>query len=543
MPDTSPLDLTPEEKRRARTSHARSWGPGYLVKLVLMAIINAFGVYGLWATWTHPHWVLFWSLLALLVTANYVYFSKRALPLKYLFPGLAFLLVFQLFVMGYTLYVSFTNFGDGHNASKDHAVNALLMQNTRQVPGTASYRVAVVERDGDLGLAVVMQEGSICEGGTPGDVCVGTAEENLAAVEGGVADGATPTEVPGWTVLTRAQIRPIQQDVLALRVPLSDDPADGAIGTNDGLNAFAFQSILEFDEDAGTMTNVETGVVYHPTERGQFMAEDGSTLGTGWRANVGFENYTTIFGDSRIATPFLRVLLWTIAFSFLSVASTFLLGLFLAIVFNDERLKAKKFYRTLMILPYAIPGFLSAIIWSGLLNRSFGFVNQVLLGGAEIGWLTDPWLARLSVLGVNLWLGFPYMFLICTGALQSLPGDALESARVDGASAWRTFRSIKLPLLLISTAPLLISSFAFNFNNFTLIYMLTGGGPRFPDVRIPVGATDILISMVYQISGLSGAAGARNFGLASALSIIVFIIVGTVSAIGFRQTKKLEEIL
>ena len=482
-------------------------------------------------------------MLALLAVANYVYFSKRALPMKYLFPGLAFLLIFQIFVMGYTLYVSFTNFGDGHNATKDHAVHALLLQNTRQVPGTASYRVAVVERDGELGLAVVMAEDSLCEGGSPGDVCVGTAEENLSKVDGGVADGATPTEVPGWTILSRAEFRPRQREVLDLRVPLSDDPADGAIGTNDGLNAFAFRSFLEFDEEAGTMTNVETGVVYHPTDRGQFVADDGSTLGTGWRVLVGFENYVQIFADARIATPFLRVLLWTVAFAFISVASTFLLGLFLALVFNDPRLKAKRLYRTLMILPYAIPGFLSAIIWSGLLNRSFGFINQVLLGGADIGWLTDPWLARLSVLGVNLWLGFPYMFLICTGALQSLPGDALESAKVDGASAWRTFRSIKFPLLLISTAPLLISSFAFNFNNFTLIYMLTGGGPRFQDVRIPVGATDILISMVYQISGLSVAAGARNFGLASALSIIVFIIVGTVSAIGFRQTKKLEEIL
>ncbi|MCL1799938.1 MAG: ABC transporter permease subunit [Promicromonosporaceae bacterium] len=526
-----------------QVSHAKNWGPGFIVKLVLMALINALGIFGLWVTFQRPHWVLFWCLLILLVAADVIYFTKRALPLKYLYPGLAFLLIFQLFVMGYTLYVSFTNFGDGHNGTMEHAINALLMQNTRQVPGTASYRVAVVEQGTDLGLAVVMTEGSLCEGGVPGDVCVGTADEVLHAVPGAVADGITPIEIPGWTILSRAEIRPIQDEVLALRVPVSTDPNEGAIGTNDGLNAFVFRSVLEYDAATQTMTNVDTGVVYYASPEGQFVSADGEALGTGWRVLVGLQNYTAIFGDARVATPFLRVLIWTICFAFLSVVSTFLLGLFLAIVFNDERLKAKKIYRTLMIFPYAIPGFLSAIIWSGLLNRSFGFVNQVLLRGASIGWLTDPWLARLSVLGVNLWLGFPYMFLICTGALQSLPSDALESAKVDGATAWRTFRSIKLPLLLVSTAPLLISSFAFNFNNFTLIYMLTRGGPRFPDVRIPVGATDILISMVYQISGLSGAAGARDFGLASALSIIVFVIVGTVSAIGFRQTKKLEEIM
>lgn len=236
------------------------------------------------------------------------------------------------------------------------------------------------------------------------------------------------------------------------------------------------------------------------------------------------------------------MLAWTVSFAFLSVATTFLLGLFLATVFNEPRLKGRKIYRTLMIFPYAIPGFLAALIWSGMLNRSFGFINQVLLGGAAIPWLTDPWLARLSVLGVNLWLGFPYMFLICTGALQSLPDDVLEASRVDGASAWRQFRSIKMPLLLVSTAPLLISSFAFNFNNFTLIYMLTRGGPRFADASVPIGHTDILISMVYSVSGLDGTA-AKNYGLASALSIVVFIVVGTVSAIAFRQTRKLEEVM
>jgi arabinogalactan oligomer/maltooligosaccharide transport system permease protein len=166
----------------------------------------------------------------------------------------------------------------------------------------------------------------------------------------------------------------------------------------------------------------------------------------------------------------------------------------------------------------------------------------VLLNGADIGWLTDPWLAKAAILGVNLWLGFPYMFLICTGALQSIPGDVLEAAKLDGAGLMRTWKSVIMPLLLVSTAPLLISSFAFNFNNFTLIYMLTGGGPRFADASVPLGATDILISMVYSISGVDGNA-AKNYGLASALSIVIFLIVATISAVAFRQTRKLEEII
>jgi arabinogalactan oligomer/maltooligosaccharide transport system permease protein len=232
-------------------------------------------------------------------------------------------------------------------------------------------------------------------------------------------------------------------------------------------------------------------------------------------------------------------LAWTVAFAFLSVATTFLLGLALALVFNSPRLRGQKFYRVLLILPYAFPGFMSALLWRAMLNTQFGVVNQTLLGGADIMWLQDPWLAKLSVLFVNLWLGYPYMFLVCTGALQAIPSDMMESARVDGASPWRQFRSITLPLLFIAVAPLLISSFAFNFNNFNLIFMLTGGGPTHGTDMTRPGGTDILISMVYRVAGVDN--GNPDYGLATALSIIIFILVGAIAAFSFRQTRKLEE--
>jgi arabinogalactan oligomer/maltooligosaccharide transport system permease protein len=178
-------------------------------------------------------------------------------------------------------------------------------------------------------------------------------------------------------------------------------------------------------------------------------------------------------------------------------------------------------------------------VWAGMMNESFGFINQVLLGGASVPWLTDPWMAKLSVLIVNLWLGFPYMFLVCMGALQGIPEDVNEAAVMDGANPWQIFRRIKLPLLLVTVAPLLISSFAFNFNNFNLIYMLTGGGPRFSDVSIPVGHTDILISMVYKVAFVGAN---RDYGLASAFAIIIFVLVALISYLSFRQTKVLEEL-
>ncbi|WP_369692765.1 ABC transporter permease subunit [Georgenia sp. 311] len=499
--------------------------------MAVMALINALGVYILIQAFTVESWGVFAGMLALLVLADYVYFSRRALPMKYILPGLAFLLVFQVFTVAYTGYVAFTNYGQGHNSTKGDAIEALLIQNEQRVEGSSSYPLAVVDRDGELGFAVLED----------GDVLVGTAEQPLREVDDAVVSDGTITEVPGWEILDRQEVIARQSEVVDLRVPFSEDAEAGSVRTQDARNGFVYRSVLDYDEATDTMTNVETGVVYTPNDNGQFEAPDGSTLNVGWRVNIGLDNFTTAFADSRYAEPFLKVLIWTFAFAILTVGLTFFLGLFFALVLNDERVRGRKVMRAFLILPYAFPAIMSYLLWRGMLNTDYGFINQVLLGGAEIPWLSNEWLARAVVLGVQLWVGFPYMFLITTGALQSIPSDVMEAARIDGAGRWRIFRSMTLPLLFIAVAPLLISSFAFNFNNFNGIEMLTEGGPRFPDSSVPVGATDILITMVYSISGLDGRA-ATNYGLASALSLVIFLIVATISVITFRKTQALEDI-
>lgn len=520
-----------ERARRSRDSHATAIGKGFLIKLVLMMLIDALGVYILLSAWSAGQITMFAVMLIMLIAINVVYFSKRMLPMKYLVPGLVFLLVYQVFVVGYTGFVAFTNYGDGHNSDKADAISAIMAQNQRRVEGSAALPLQVVEKGNKLGFAVLED----------GKVKVGSAEDPLTVVEGAKVEGQRITEVPGWNVLPVGDVLARQKEVVDLKVPVSDDPNAGAIGTQDAMTGYAYVPQMHYDEAADTMTDTSTGKVYKPNSRGNFEAEDGTVIATGWRVFTGTENFTTAFGDSRYSGPFLKVLLWTFAFAFFSVASTFFLGLFFAIVMNDERMKGRKIYRTLMLLPYAFPAFLSALLFKGMLNTDFGFINQILLGGAGIEWLNDPWLAKLSILLVNLWMGFPYMFLICTGALQAIPDDVIEAATMDGASRFRIFRSVTMPLLLVAVAPLLISSFAFNFNNFNLVYMLTGGGPRFTDTSAPVGATDILISMVYSVAGLDGGA-AKNYGLASALSIIIFLIVATISVISFKKTRSLEEI-
>ncbi|KAE8763030.1 ABC transporter permease subunit [Georgenia thermotolerans] len=530
-----PLPTIPRRRwrpdRRGPLSHARNFAPGFLVKLFLVGLVDALGVYVVLAAWAQESYGILWAMVGLLLVTNYVYFGRRMLAAKYLLPGLAFLLVFQIFVAVYTAYVAFTNYGDGHNSTKAHAVEALLVQNERRVEGSDAYPLTVLADGEQLAFAVVTRDG---------EVRVGSADAPLETVHDATTADGTVTAVPGYQVLDRQEILRRQADVTALRVPVSDDPADGSVRTQDARNGYVYLSTLEYDEAADTMTDTATGTVYRPNDEGQFEAADGSVLPVGWRVVVGFENFVTAFGDERYAQPFVKILVWNFALALLSVVSTFLLGLFLAIVLNDGRVRGRRLYRTLLILPYAFPSFLAFLMFRGMLNERFGFVNQVLLGGADVPWLTDPWLAKAAVLLVNLWVGFPYMFLICTGALQSIPADVMEAAAIDGAGRFTTWRRITLPLLLVSTAPLLISSFAFNFNNFSLIYMLTGGGPRFADASVPLGHTDILISMVYSVSGVDGSAP-KNYGLASALSIVIFLIVGLISALAFRQTRKLEE--
>ena len=513
--------------------NSQAFGVGFIVKLVLMALVNALGVYVIWAAWNASSWVLLGAMVVILAALDYVYFTNRyTIPGKYVAPGLVFLLVFQIFVIFYTGYISLTNYGDGHNLDKDQAVSAILAQNEKRVPGSAAYPLTVVFQGDAFGFAIVDN----------GQVKVGTADQPLTAAPSATLAGNKVTAIPGFSIATSQQIFANQQAVTNLRVPFSTNASEGSIRTQNGTIGYLYKSIFVFDAAAGTMTDTEKNVVYTASDRGQFVAPDGTALPTGWRVMVGFENFTKAFTDTQYSGPFLRVMLWTFAFALLSVLTTFLLGLVLAIILNEERLRGRKIYRTLLLLPYAFPGFLSALIWSGLLNEKFGFINQVLLGGMNIPWLTDPWLAKLSVLGVNLWLGFPYMFLIATGALQALPNDIKEAAKVDGASPLRTWWSVTGPLVLITTAPMLIASFAFNFNNFSLIYMLTRGGPRFADTSAPIGATDLLITMAYSVSGVDGTA-AKNYGLASALSIMIFVLIAVISGIGFRQTRKLEEVL
>jgi len=289
------------------------------------------------------------------------------------------------------------------------------------------------------------------------------------------------------------------------------------------------------------MIDQQTGIVYRNL-RGTFTSPDGTELRPGFIAPVKLTNFKNFFTSPALRGPLVRIITWNFAFAFLSLLLNFALGLAIAIMFNDRYFPLKKLIRSLLIIPYTVPALITILIWKGMLNPQLGVFDRMLEGlfGWAPPWFTNEWWAKVAILIVNLWLSYPYFMLICSGALQSINEDYYAAAQVDGANRWQQFRFITLPLLLVAVGPLLVASFTFNFNNFNLIYLFNAGGPPIAGTPTPAGHTDILISYVYNLAFT--ASRGVNYGFASAITIIIFIIIGGITLLQFRYTRMWEEV-
>jgi len=537
---------------------------GLLLKYSLLLIFDTASYFVMQLLIAEHQWTYFTGVLLVTLAMNWIYIRKGGLPAKYLAPGVLFLICFSFSVVVYSAFIAFTNYGGFHNGSKEESIRSIELGAMVNDTNAPYMDVALVE-DPAKSIYFLATDGMSDVNATTGAVTTHfyfggsdyaktpwhelTADEMTKIKIGpGVNGYDVATSIDGYTNLSADAITKLGATLSTIKVPLGADlKKDGWMALDPsaaGAQRTYFDAIYDPKTDA--FTRQSDGTVFKADNAtGFFQSDSGEKLSdTGWQVNVGFKNFNTIFGNEKLRAPLLKVFTWTVVFAVASVVSTFVLGLALSLLFNDDRLRGKKIYRSIMILPYAFPGFLSAYVWKGMFDQKFGFINYNLLHfkpGSGIPWLADEGWAKWAILLCNLWLGFPYMFLITTGALQSIPGELTESATIDGATAWQQLRLIKLPLLLVSLAPLLISSFAFNFNNFTIIYLLTGGGPSGdPSLGVDVGGTDILISFVYKIA-FSSSQGA-DYGLASAFSILIFFIVGGLSMIGFRRTKFLEEV-
>jgi ABC-type sugar transport system permease subunit len=531
-----------------------NWGRGFWVRLILLALLDAVAV------WSGLILIADGSILMLLALVigtlfiNWVYLWPRTEALRWITPGLIFMMIFVVIPIIYTSYVSLTNWRTGNVTTKEQTIDfweakvfvdpdaegALfdLYVYTDDSGNTDGFRLMLVNEDGEYvyGSPRLRTEAPI-----------GDAVEAEGTFEAGAE--VPPGEFNDRRLMAQREVFQLSTQVDFKNLVVDSDNGEIVIlGLSQGRVVQSSQRYV-YDAEADALVDTVDDRVCTPGDteatKGNFVCDDGEVLVPGWVAFIGAKNYNTVATNKLIRDPFLRVFLWNFVFAFLSVASTFALGLMLAVTLHHHRMKGLRFYRSVFIIPYAIPAFLSILVWRGLFNSSFGTINRTLaplydlLGIDPIRWLSDPTWAKVTVLLVNLWLGFPYMFLLATGALQSIPSDILEAASVDGATGFRAFRKITFPLLMVALAPLLIGSFAFNFNNFNLIFLLTQGGPPVLGADIPVGHTDILISFTFNLA--SNAGRGNNFGLASAITMLIFFLLLVISAFSFRFTKRLED--
>jgi maltose/maltodextrin transport system permease protein len=489
---------------------------------LIVAALVAAALYAVTVVHASGQTLLALTLLAIAALALWTYTSPRTQALRYLFPGVAAALVFVIFPMLYTVGIGFTNYSSRNLLEFDRA-RAYLLEEAVQVPG--SERAFSLHADGDRfrllldGVAPVITDAmALTDPARPATV-------GLSAVPATLGPALPLREVVARLPALRA---------LTLRE--AGAAADGGLRLV-SLREFAQVQPLYVAQPDGTLTDRLTGTRYRADlDNGFFTSAEGDRLQPGFRVNVGLRHYAQVFSEGKFREPFLSVFVWTVVFSGLTVLFGTALGLLLAVLLNWDSLQFKGTYRLVLFLPYAVPGFISILVFKGLFNQNLGEINLILNGlfGIRPAWFSDPFLAKTMLLIVNVWLGFPYMMVLCSGLIKSIPADLYEASAVAGAGPLVNFRRITLPLIVKPLTPLLISAFAFNFNNFVLISLLTGGRPDQLDATLPAGTTDILVSYTWRIAFQDSG---QQFGLAAAISTVIFLIVAAITLLQMRITR------
>ena len=256
---------------------------------------------------------------------------------------------------------------------------------------------------------------------------------------------------------------------------------------------------------------------------------------------VGFDNFASMFSmGGSLAATFWPVLGWTLIWAVFATVTNYVLGLALALLINRKGTRAKGFWRFMFVLSIAVPQFVTLLSMRTIFNTN-GPVNVILrtiglIGPTEsIPFFTDPLIAKITIIVINIWIGIPYTMLSTTGILQNIPGELYEAAKIDGASAMRIFWKITMPYMFFVMTPNLITAFTGNINNFNVIYLLTGGGPESMDYYY-AGKTDLLVTWLYKLTITQ-----KDYNLGAVIGILTFIILATISLITYRNTSSYKD--
>lgn len=449
------------------------------------------------------------------------------MPWYYLLPALIFLLTFTVMPVGLTVFLAFTDYSGSRNTQLNPTTETAIVEasgTTVQLESGDSLRCDALYRGCD-GVRVRLNAAGLLS--VQGVDLQGDTLTVTPALPPGRAVIAAELELSEFGIRAQFPVTNSSGDTLTLGPVPPGEVNLAEIGIQ--LAGEALESrVVSLAGDTLTLSApLPEGLTYTSVSRyNDFSA-------------VGLRNFRDILSQaSRSLWP---VFTWNLSFALLTVLINIAVGVFLAVLLNDPALRFRNLYRTLLIIPWALPAVITIQVWRGLFNYNFGAMNRLLalFDLPIVNWLGDPTAAKGAVLLVNLWLSFPFMMTATLSALSAIPDELYEAANIDGASPWQSFWSVTTPLLRNALVPIALTSFAVGFNNFNVIFLLTDGGPAYAGGTSTARSTDILISWAYNEAFRSQ--GGFAYGLGSAISILIFGITLAVSLLNFRVTGALKE--
>ena len=404
-----------------------------ILRLAGLAFIDAFAIWFAARLVNDGEYILALFIAVITLGINVTFLFEGMYPYRWFTPGLSLLILMIIYPTIFTLYVAFTNYKDGNLLTRVQAEDVLLtrtfLPEDAKTYGWTAFRsledpnrwaLWLIPTDGE-GEAVFAEPGNA----TPaGEVDLG----DNALDEGGI-----PTGLPGWERVPFAKTIAILDSVLA-KIRFGEDESTFMLNPkNPTKQAGRFEAKYALNED-GTLYDRELGVTYKAM-RGTYTPVDGpnknaqgqvtdaeglpvSVIRPGYYVPIGLDNFKRLIENEKIRGPFIRVFLWTFAHAFLTVFITFWFGLFLALLLNVRFTPGRAVLRTLLLVPYAMPAFISVLVWKGLLNEQLGVINKFLtsLPFIDVGprWTSNAGWVKVAILLIQLWLGFPYICLLYT---------------------------------------------------------------------------------------------------------------------------------
>ncbi len=515
--------VSPRGRRSARASRPTEQIPrATYIRGAVVVSLGAVGAFWLMRALLIDGLALLASAIgAVTVFLLVVYLRRRFSAMRWMAIGVAVAAMFSIYPIVYNVSIAFTNMGGGHVLTKEQAIARIETQ-TFLPEGAAAYAWSAYTDGTAYALLLFAEDGT-----------TRFVRQDGPIEEAAPADPEQPpAELDGYRLMAPNQVVPIIDRLGA--IDFGEEPE--VVRIQSLREAAATQPRFVYDPAADAMVDQVTGAVY-PAVEGSFVGEDGEELIPGFMINVGWDNFARILGNDAIRGPLAQVLVWSFVFALASVGISFLIGVAVAVLFED--LPGRRLIRALLIIPYPIPVLVSVLIWRSMLNPDLGTIGVFLenvFGWTPQFFLDATW-TRIALIFVNVWVSYPYFYVVSSGALRSISHDMYDAAEVDGASPWQRFRFITWPQLLVIVMPLLIASFAFNFNNFNLIYIFNQGNPPMAGTSIPIGQTDILISFIYKLAFQSTA---PDYALGAAISVALFVVVGSMTYFQIKATRALE---